>query len=245
MGRPKNILSDTDFADGRDNRFANSVLIGRVSEIKCDDVSTNVRVIMPDRVDHENNPLITKPVPVMQVASTAKKSFAVPRVGTNVMMMKMPNGTSNYLVLGSFYTTSDPPPVDDPMLDYTVYDDGSTKEFNATTGTETHKFKGDTIWEHERGASLQFKQAVLVESTEAGMTIKALAGTILVEGELVHLKGPMKFEGNIEHIGNMTTTGTHTDANGTHQSAIVRDELLHRLEMLEARVAALEARHGD
>lgn len=234
MGRPKNILADTDNTDGRDNRFANSVLIGRVSEIKCDKVSTNVRVIMPDKVDHENNPLITKPVPVLQTASAAKKSFAVPRVGTNVAMIKMPSGTANYLVIGSFYTTSDPPPVDDPMLDHVTYDDGSTMEFNASNGTLTWKLKGDMNYENEGAMSIKLK---------GGYTLE-IDGDVLIKAPNIKLEGKMDFKGDITHTGNINTSGRHTDQIGLHSGG-TQEDLLARVEALERRMAELEARHGS
>jgi len=210
------------------------VLIGRVSEINCDKVSTNVRVIMPDRVDHDNNPLITKPVPVLQQASTAKKSFAVPRVGTNVMMIKMPNGTSNYLVLGSFYTTSDPPPVDDPMLDHTTYDDGSIKQFDANSGTETNKFKGDTIWDHQGKGDLHFKGNVSLKSD----------GTITLEASTIYLKG------FVDHTGDMRTSGIHNAQDGPHAACgagerLEQANIAQRIAELERRVAELEAQRGS
>lgn len=235
MGRPKNILSDTDFTDGRSNRFGNSVVIGRVSEINCDKTATNVRVIMPDKVDHEGSPLITKPVPVLQSASTAKKSFAVPRVGTNVAMIKMPNGTSNYLVIGGFYTTSDPPPVDDPMLDHTTYDDGSTMEFNASNGTLTWKLKGDMNYENDGAFSIKLGK---------GFTLD-IEGDVLIKAPNITLEGAMKFKGAIDHTngGMVTHNGTHQDTRGYHQASEREDDLLARIEALERRVLELE-QHG-
>lgn len=203
----KHLLSDTDYTKGKDNRFGNSVIIGRVSQINTDKVATNVRVIMPDKVDHKGKPLVTKPVPVMQVSAGQKRSFAVPRVGQNAVLVKLPNSTSDYMVLGTFYTTSDPPPVDDPKLDYVEYDDGSIKQFNAADGTETWKLKG--------GIDIATDKAIKVESQEP-LSIKVTGDVIIEASGVIHLKGRMKLEGDIEHIGNMTTTGHHTDAAGGH-----------------------------
>lgn len=215
MGR-KNLLSDTDYTSGKDNRYYASIHIGRVAEVICDETQAAVRVVMPDKLDHNNKPLITKPIPVWQISAGKKRSFAVPRVGQNVVLLKMPNGTANYHVVGTFYTTSDPPPVTDPLLDYCIYDEGSVKQFDANNGTETWKLKGDVIWDNEKGASLKFREAVTIESTESGITIKAPSGTVLVEASQITLKGPLRIEGDITHIGNMNTSGVHTDANGVH-----------------------------
>ena len=238
----KNLLSDTDYTSGKDNRYKASVHIGRVAEQNCDGVSTNVRVIMPDKIDHEGQPLITKPVPVLQVASTAKKSFAVPRVGTNVAIMKMPNGTCDYFVLGGFYTTSDPPPVDDPMLDHVTYDDGSVIEFNASNGS--------LRWDLKGGVSIKTAEPITIE-TQGDVTIKP-AGKAVIEAANIELTGAMKFDGDITHTGDMNTSGNHVDAAGTHQSATREEELRARIEALESqvellrqRVTGLEARHGN
>lgn len=241
MGR-KNLLSDTDYARGRDTRFRNSVLIGRVSSVEVDDKHANVRVIMPDKVDHNGTPLISKPIPVLQVASTAKRSFAVPRKNTPVALIKMPNGTSDYLVVGSFYTEADPPPVSDPMLDYVEYDDGSTMQFDASNGELTWKLKGDMNFDNQGAALLKFQGNVEIDS-DGNITLKP-AGTCLIEAATVHLKGALIFEGNITHTGNMTTSGTHTDTLGHHTSAARESELLERLNALEARLSALETALG-
>jgi phage baseplate assembly protein V len=234
----KNLLSDSDYTSGKDNRYKASVHIAYVTKIECDKAKgrAHVRVIIPDKVDHKGNPLITKPVPVMQVASQAKKSFAIPRVGDCVLLNKMPNGTSDYFVAGSFYNEKHPPPVDDPMLDHCLYDDGSIKQFNAGDGTETWDLKG--------GINIKTAQAIMIEVTGGDVTIKP-SGTALIEAQTVHLKGAMNFEGDITHTGNMTTSGTHTDSVG-HHTATARDaELMQRIEALEARIAVLEARHGN
>jgi phage baseplate assembly protein V len=231
MAGKKNLLADTDYTKGHDNRFQNAVSVGFVSKVEVNGTQANVRVIYPDRVDHKGQPLITKPIPVLQVASQAKKSFAVPRVGDMVAVQKLANGTSNYLVTGSFYTTANPPPVTDPMLDYTLYDDGSTKQFNAADGTETWDLKG--------GISIKTAKAIVIEATAEGITVKALAGTVRIEGDQVQLVGNsgITFQGNITHTGNMTTSGTHTDSAGHHTSAA---DLERRLAELEERVRILE-----
>lgn len=41
-------------------------------------------------------------------------------------------------------------------------------------------------------------------------------GKLKIKGAQIELEGAMKFKGNIEHEGDMTSTGVHTDANGVH-----------------------------
>lgn len=248
----KNLLSDTDFTKGWDNRYGVTAAIGKVSKIECSDKGANVRVIMPDRTDHQDNPLISKPVPVLQTASKAKRSFAVPREGDNVLMLKLPNGTSNYAVLGSFYTSNDPPPVTDPNLDYVLYDDGSSMQFDASKGELTWKLKGDMLWDNEKDFTFKTKGNFVIE-IDGDITLKP-QGNVSIEsgGDIdikssgdLNLQGNMRFTGNIDHTGNMETHGTHHDTKGYHTNAAREDELLARIEALEARVTQLEARHGN
>ena len=236
----KNIIGGTDFTKGWDNRFGATVHVGFVSKIEVDSERASVRVIMPDKVDHNGTPLNTKPIPVLQVASQAKRQFAVPRLGTPVAIIKMPTGTSNYLVVGSFYSKANPPPVTNPNLDYVIYDDGSVMQFDASNGEQLWQLKGKMTWDNDKGADLKFKEAVLLDAGAGNITIKS-TGTILLDGATVKLKGTnIIFEGNINHTGNMETSGVHHDSLGYHTSSSEREQLLQRIEALEARVATLE-----
>jgi len=236
MGR-KNLLADTDFTRAMDNRFKGSVLCGFVSKLECNTKRASVRVIFPDRVDHEGTPLITKPVPILQIAAAGKKSYAVPRLNDMVAVMKMPNSTSDYFVLGSFYTPANPPPVSDPKLDYCIYDDGSTKQFDPSTGTETNKFKGDTNWDHQGGALLKFVKDAEIDS-QGNITLKA---TKLI------------IQADIQHTGNMTTSGIHNAADGPHAACGAGERLeqaniaarIYELERKVARLEALLAQRGE
>lgn len=249
----KNILSDTDYTKGWDNRFAVTAAIGKVSKLEVSEKGANVRVIMPERIDHEGTPLISKPIPVLQVASNAKKSFAVPRIDDNVVMIKLPNGTSNYMVIGSFYTSKKPPPVTDPNLDYVEYDDGSTMQFDASTGELTWKLKGDMLIDNEGSAVIKLKGDYTLE-IDGDILLKPVGDCTIDARGAVSIKSPtgitldaatLTMKGNIVHTGNMVTSGHHTDQNGLHTGSERESDLLRRIEALEQRVAQLEARHGN
>ena len=250
----KNILSDTDFTKSWDNRFGITGCIGRVSQVVVNEKGANVRVIMPDRVDHQDNPLITKPVPVLQIASQAKKSFAVPRIDDNVFMIKLPNGTSNYAVLGSFYTSKRPPPVTDPMLDYCIYDDGSTKQFDANNGTETNKLKGEVTKDNQGLALLKFQKSFEVDTQtdqtfkpQGKYTVNAQSDVSIQSGSQITIQAAtINLVGHVVVNGNMDENGTHTDSVGKHEptgSPLVMG-LLDRINELERRVRALETAQG-
>jgi phage baseplate assembly protein gpV len=235
----KNLLSDTDYTKGWDNRYGVTAVVGRVSKIEVSEKGANVRVIMPDRLDHQDQPLISKPIPVMQIASNAKKSFAVPRLDDNVLLLKLPNGTSNYMVVGSYYTSKKPPPVTDPMLDYVEYDDGSTMQFDASNGNLDWDLTGDIKVHNEGDKDLSTDGDVQIENdgdyaqvvegdqqydtggdvrrTADGVYVLAADGVgiganneILIQAPLIHIVG------NILHDGDMVTRGVHQDNNGYH-----------------------------
>jgi phage baseplate assembly protein V len=244
----KNLLAETDYTSGRDNRFKSSVVIGRVAEIVCDDKGANIRAVMPDKVDHKDQPLITKPVPVLQISSGKKRSFAMPRLGQNVLLVKLPNGTADYAAVGFFYTKNDPPPVTDPMLDYVQYDDGSTMQFDASAGEWTWRIKGKIDAQSEKEilvkssgdkVTIEGSSDVLVKSDSGAVTVES-SGTLKLQSD----SNTVQIVGNITHTGNMTTSGVHIDSLGHHTSVERQAALEDRVRALEARVAALEARHG-
>jgi len=228
----KNLLADTDYTDGRDQRFVHAVQIGRVSKIECNEDQANIRVIMPDKLDHNGQPLITKPIPVLQISAGGKKSFAMPRIGQNVLLVKLPNSTSSYAALNFFYTSKEKPPVTDPLLDYCIWDDGKT--FIKLDGNKdadpflTWDFQGgvkintqkDINIKAQNGAKINIEGDgdVTVKSDNGNIIVNAASGAVTIEGnQSVTLKATtIIIQGNIQHTGNMNTSGVHTDANGIH-----------------------------
>jgi phage baseplate assembly protein gpV len=250
----KNLLSDTDYTKGWDNRFGVAVCIGKVSKIECSEKGANARIIMPDRLDHEDNPLISKPVPVLQIASKGKRSFSMPRQSDNVLMVKLPNGTSNYAILGSFYTSKEPPPVTDPRVDYCEWEGGHTEKRDSNDDADvflTQDFKGgwnatikkDVNLKTTDGAKTNIESDghVTIKSATGDVNIQSPSGKVNIEQQNIVLKGTVTIEGNIVHTGDMTTSGHHTDANGLHTGG-TRDvqALIARIDALEARVRELE-----
>jgi len=261
----KNLLADTDFTDSRDSRFVHSVIIGKVSKIECNEKGANIRVIMPDKIDHTGQPLITKPVPVLQISAGGKRSFAMPRVGQNSIMIKLPNSTSSYVSIAHFYTEKDPPPVTDPKLDYCEYDDGDDQSSGgnrSTNGQATGSFikfdanKGadpSLTWNFKGGISqtvpkdykinttdgakfnVQADGDIINESKSGSINVKSDGGTITIEASTIYLKG------TVQHTGNMSTSGIHTASDGPHSSCgLAQGELEQRIAAIEARLAALD-----
>jgi len=257
----KRLLSDTDANRGRDTRFQTAVVIGRVSKIECDESHANVRVIMPDRIDRNNTPLISKPVPVLQVASMAKKSYAVPRLNDLVLMVKLASNTSDYLVIGSFYSKSNKPPVSDPKLDYTEWEGGHTQKFDANDSADpflTQDFKAGWKGTYKGDVNLKTTDSaafnidadgdILIKSSNGDITVQSPTGTVTIEQDTIKLQGSteiditaptIKLNGHVIIVGAMDQSGgVHTDPNGLHTGA--RAELEARIAALEQRMAQLE-----
>jgi len=239
----KKILSDSDFVRGHDTRYANTTVMGFVCEIDCDDQRADVRVILPHKKDHAGTPLVTRKIPVMQVASAAKRQFAVPRIGTPVMLLKLPNGTSDYAVIGSFYTPTHPPPVTDPKLDYTIYGDGSINQIDANDGaavTLTWNFKGGISITTQKDITINAQSGAKVTVTAEGdITLNSTGGKAIITASEIDLNG------DIVHTGGMTTSGIHNAADGPHSScglAEADSALDKRIAELETRVRQLEGR---
>lgn len=257
----KNLLADTDYTDGRDQRFVHSVCIGRVSKIECTDKQANIRVIMPDKLDHQGNPLITKPIPVLQISAGGKKSFAMPRIGQNVMLLKLPNSTSSYAALNAFYTTNEPPPVKDPKLDYCIWEGGHIEQYDANTNDDgtpkndvflTQDFKGGWKGTYKKDVNLNTTDSakfnvtadgdMLMKSANGNLNVECPNGLLTLNQKDITLQGSgtitiqapqIKLIGNIQVTGNITEQGVHLDSNGHHTNA-------RALNDLEARVAKLE-----
>src|SRR5215831_13645401 len=98
----KNLLSDTDYTKGWDNRFGTAVLIGKVSKIECTDKQANVRAIIPDKFDHNGTTKNTKPIQESQTTSETNRSFCIPPLGTNLLLVNETTSTRYYAVIGSF-----------------------------------------------------------------------------------------------------------------------------------------------
>ena len=151
----------------------------------------------------------------------------MPRIGQNVVIVKLASGTSDYAAVGFFYTKNDPPPVTDPLLDYCEYDDGSTMEINANNGEVTWRMKGKIDVQSEKQiiitssgdkVTVEGSSDVLVKSDNGTVTVegngnvivKSDSGAVTIQATTINLVG------NIVHTGNIVTSGVHTDANGVH-----------------------------
>lgn len=176
---------------GKDNRFNNSHRIGRVAEIVSDGTQTSARVVFPDK---EN--LISKPLPILQNSGGARRSYNVPKVGQSVLVGTLSNGDSDGFILGTFYTTQDPPPIADPLRQYTEFADGTSVEYNEGSSTMAINAKGPI--------NIVTSGKVTIQAPEVEIT-----GNVKIVGNL-------EVSGDVKNDGNMTTGGVHEDSNGKH-----------------------------
>lgn len=252
----KNLLSDTDYTSGRDNRFSVALSLGKVSKLECTDKAANARIIMPDRLDHQDNPLISKPVPVLQTASKGKKSFAMPRQNDNVLMAKLPNGTSNYIILGSYYTSKDPPPVTDPKVDYCEWEGGHTEKHDANDDADvflTQDFKGGVKTTVKKDIEISTTDGgkmsmtsdgdMLVKSASGNVNVESPSGAVNIKQKTINLEADtITLKGHVVVTGAMDQTGIHHDDKGFHTNGLKEKELEARVQKLEVLLAAVETR---
>jgi phage baseplate assembly protein gpV len=137
------------------------------------------------------------------------------------------NGSEDGFVDGSFFNEGNPPPPVDIDTRHFQTEDGTIVQYRETDSTFNLNCVGEVI------------------VTAEGQIIITSAITVIITAPTIVLNGLMIFNGNIQHTGNMNTTGVHTDANGIHGSMAARqdemNELRSRLSNLEARLNALEA----
>lgn len=109
---------------GRDSEMRNLHRQGKVTEVLCDQTQTSVRVQYLDKQG-----LISKPLPVKQFGSRSTSAFWCPKVGDDVSVTMLPNGTEDGFVDGSFYNTGNPPPTTNPNCRHITYQDSTIIEY--------------------------------------------------------------------------------------------------------------------
>ena len=177
--------------------------------------------------------LISQWLPVKQFGSRGTCHVYTPKIGADVNVNMLANGSEDGFVDGSFYNEGNPPPEVDIDTRHFLAEDETVIEYREIDHTFNLNDPGGPV---------------LVQATE--IHIIATAGIVeITSPTMIMLTAPViQINGFIDHIGSMNTTGVHTDANGIHGS-MVRDreiaELKNRIQQLEARLDAIEKwRHG-
>jgi phage baseplate assembly protein V len=203
---------------GRDHQMRDLFRAGKVIERKVDpEKGPLVRVQYLDKQG-----VISKWLPIKQPGARGTMMFQVPKIGNDVNVTMLPNGSEDGFVDGSFYNKKNPPPggVDIDTRHFKT-EDGSIIEYREKDST----FNLDAS-----GAS-----GGLLRAGGGGAVIVS-AGTITITAPTITIKG------DIQHQGNITTTGTHTDSVGIHMGGMSADveELRREIELLKERMFYLE-----
>jgi phage baseplate assembly protein V len=223
---------------GRDHQMRDLFRAGKVIERKIDEkLGPLVRVQYLDKQG-----LISKWLPIKQPGARLTMMFQVPKIGNDVNVTMLPNGSEDGFVDGSFYNEKNPPPAGiDIDTRHFETEDKTIIEYREIDST----FLLDASAATNGGAKAAGGGSVLVKGGVCTVTVPAITldgtgGTVLVKAGTITLEGPMEFKGDITHTGNMVTSGTHTDSVGPHYGGATRDDLEARLAALEERVLILE-----
>ena len=208
---------------GRDHQLRDQFRHGKVIDRKMD--PKRGPVVRVQFLDKQG--LVSYWLSVKQFGSRKTMHLYVPKIGDDVNVNMLANGSEDGFVDGSFFNSGNPPPEGVDI---------DTRHFQTEDGT--------IIQYRENDSTFNMNCVGEVIITAEGEIRITSAITVVITAPTIVLNGLMIFNGNIQHTGNMNTTGVHTDANGIHQS-MSRDEELHelrsRLSNLEARLNALEA----
>jgi phage baseplate assembly protein V len=233
---------------GRDHQLRDQFRHGKVTDRKNDEKrGPLVRVQFLDKQG-----LVSYWLPVKQFGSHKTLHFYVPKIGENVNVNMLANGSEDGFVDGSFFTAGTPPPEgldidtrhfraeDETVIEYreidstfNLADKNGPVLVKATHIDET----ADTYIQLHAGSYIEEHAGTYVEIT-AGTQVTITAPTIILNGHMI-------FNGLITHTGDMTTSGIHTDSRGLH-GGVMRDaeidELKERVRILEERLYAIETR---
>lgn len=201
--------SDSDYADnafprtkiGRDHQVRDAFRHGKVIDRKMDEKrGPLVRVQYLDKQG-----LVSQWLPVKQFGSRKTVHSYVPKIGDDVNVNMLANGSEDGFIDGSFFNEGNPPPAGVDI---------DTRHYRSEDGTIIEYRENDSTFRLDVGGA----------TTRAGKS----GGAIIIVGD-------------IQHTGNMVTSGIHTDANGIHAGGMERENMLARIEALERAVREIRA----
>jgi phage baseplate assembly protein V len=199
---------------GRDHQMRDMFRHGKVIDRKHD--KKKGPLVRIQYLDKQG--LISKWIPVKQTGARSTMHYYCPKIGDDVNVTMLPNGSENGFVDGSFFNEGNPPPEDIDI---------DTRQFKSADGT--------VIEYQEKSSSFSIDAS---GATNGVGGKSAGGGTITVKGGQIELSAPtILITGNIQHTGLINTSGIHTDANGIHMGGMMAE-----VADLKARMATLEAK---
>lgn len=205
---------------GRDHQMRDAFRHGKVIDRKMDkDRGPLVRVQYLDKQG-----LISQWLPVKQFGSRKTMHLYVPKVGDDVNVNMLANGSEDGFVDGCFFNKKNPPP-EGVDLD--------TRHFKTEDGTTIEYREKDSTFSIDASGSTN---APAREGRAGG------GGVVQVTAGMIALTAPeILITGNIQHTGLIDTTGVHTDINGIHMGGAARErDLAAEIDALKQRLSTLE-----
>lgn len=189
---------------GRDSTVRNMLRQAKVVEPLIDETGVFARVQYLDKMG-----VISRPLPILQSGCKGSSFVQCPKIGDDVSVMMLPNSDGGEgFIIGSFYNSSNPPPITELDVRHITFADGTIIEYTEATNTRAT-------------GQLRIKstQPINIESGDCyikATSIKLEADKVTIQAGNIELIGEVKIEGNINHEGDMLTTGVHTDSLGRH-----------------------------
>jgi phage baseplate assembly protein V len=222
---------------GRDHQLRDQFRHGKVIDRKMDQKrGPLVRVQFLDKQG-----LVSYWLPVKQFGSRLTMHSYVPKIGDDVNVNMLANGSEDGFVDGSFFNAGNPPPEGVDI---------DTRHFRSEDGTVIEYREIDSTFNlnDQEGPVRVSATDEFVNATGGVVEIVAATHIMLTAPQII-LNGHMIFNGLINHQGDIFTTGVHIDANGHHcptcgttreQEANIT-ELNDRVRTLETRIILMSA----
>ncbi|GHV50442.1 baseplate protein [Synergistales bacterium] len=172
-----------------------------------DPATHTARVVFADKGD-----MVSYPFQVIVPNSLKNRDEVHLDVGEHVVCVCLGNGIETGFVLGSLYDAKNSPTVADKDKRVTIFEDGTSVEYDRKEHKMTVNVKGDV--------SVDIKGSAVV-NVEGGARLRANGGIAMTAGgEGTTLSGNFSMAGNLSVSGSINATGSIMDgaSNSNHHS---------------------------
>lgn len=192
---------------GRGPVFYNLIVPGTVSARKVDKTGIHVRVTHP-----EKSGVVSGFMPVLQMDTVGIQSANLPRLGSQAIVLYDPTGVEQGVVLGSTYTTKDPPPQlaqDNPDSHLVLFDDGSYFLYNPDTKKLTVNTQGEcdvtTVGPVKivSTGNVEVTTQADLKATVSGNMTATVGGNATIQAQQIILQAPITIVTGILKVDNI------------------------------------------
>jgi phage baseplate assembly protein V len=195
----------------------NLIRIGTVSarrNLKLQDGNWGAQVQPTWQDKGDNDGVVGGFLTCIQQGSMGSKRYFLPRAGDQIISIHDPDAPEHGFVIGTLPTTSNPHAQNPSSInsELTTYDDGARREYDPDAKKESFSTPGEI--DYTAGTTI-----TILATGDITITSKAninANGVVIDKDGNVHMPGKLYVQGDITHMGNMNTAGTHVDANGVH-----------------------------